>query len=127
MGRVRSGSRVYCDVRQEEVHSYFVICLISGLPTSQGPSSPPRPFALSQMMKKRNLVLSSTEPGSGASSSQSSTFMTSRNHQTYLVYRVLPNFRGLNGPCLKSTVKPTGMDRGINASLRSSWIFVFRF
>src|SRR5579859_310952 len=127
MGRVRSGCHVHCDVRQEEVHSCFVICLISGNPTNQGPSSPPRPFAPSWMMKKRNLAFSSTEPGSGASSSQFFGFMTSRNHQTYIVHRVLPNFRDLNGLSLKSTVRPTEMDRGINTSLRSSWIFVCRF
>src|SRR5438046_7556034 len=65
--------------------------------------------------------------GSGKSSSLFSGFMTLKNPQTYLVHKVLANLRDLNGPCLRLTARLTKMDRGINASSRSCWIFVFLF
>ena len=65
--------------------------------------------------------------GSGKSLSLFSGFMTLKNLQTYLVHKVLANLRDLNGPCLRLTARLTKMDRGINASPRSCWIFVFLF
>ena len=103
-------------------------CLISGNPTNQGRSSPSRAFALSlQKMEKQNLASSLMGNGSGASLSQFFGFMTSTNHQKYLVHRLRSNLRGLNGHCLRLTVGLTKMNRGTNVSLLLSWNLAFPF